>query len=50
MSNGNRFGWTGYSHSIHWMGPTAAGVLIGFGLTTIFMQCFNYILDTYSHL
>ncbi|PLN79786.1 MFS general substrate transporter [Aspergillus taichungensis] len=43
------FGWTGYSNSVHWMAPTASGVFIGFGLTTIFMQCFNYILDTYSH-
>ncbi|RAL02163.1 MFS transporter [Aspergillus ibericus CBS 121593] len=42
------FGWTGWDSSIHWMAPTAAGVAVGFGLTSIFMQCFNYILDTYS--
>ncbi|GLA24686.1 hypothetical protein ACMYSQ_009193 [Aspergillus niger] len=42
------FGWTGWNSSIHWMAPTAAGVAVGFGLTSIFMQCFNYILDTYS--
>ncbi|KAL4948708.1 major facilitator superfamily domain-containing protein [Aspergillus filifer] len=41
------FGWTGFTASIHWMAPTAAGVLVGFGLTSIFMQGFNYILDTY---
>ncbi|KAL3480523.1 major facilitator superfamily domain-containing protein [Aspergillus californicus] len=41
------FGWTGFSPSIHWMAPTASGVLVGFGLTSIFMQGFNYILDTY---
>ncbi|PWY91487.1 MFS general substrate transporter [Aspergillus sclerotioniger CBS 115572] len=44
------FGWTGWDSSIHWMAPTAAGVAVGFGLTSIFMQCFNYILDTYSKL
>ncbi|RDW74272.1 MFS transporter [Aspergillus mulundensis] len=41
------FGWTGYNPSIHWMAPTASGVLVGFGLTSIFMQGFNYILDSY---
>ncbi|KAL4865780.1 hypothetical protein BDV12DRAFT_145960 [Aspergillus spectabilis] len=41
------FGWTGFSPSIHWMAPTASGVLVGFGLTSIFMQGFNYILDSY---
>ncbi|RDH32561.1 major facilitator superfamily domain-containing protein [Aspergillus welwitschiae] len=44
----SRFGWTGWNSNIHWMAPTAAGVAVGFGLTSIFMQCFNYILDTYS--
>ncbi|PLB53614.1 synaptic vesicle transporter [Aspergillus steynii IBT 23096] len=41
------FGWTGYNPSIHWMAPTAAGVLVGFGITSIFMQGFNYLLDSY---
>ncbi|PWY72939.1 MFS general substrate transporter [Aspergillus heteromorphus CBS 117.55] len=41
------FGWTGWDRSIHWMAPTAAGVLVGFGMTSIFMQGFNYLLDTY---
>ncbi|BCS29783.1 MFS transporter [Aspergillus puulaauensis] len=41
------FGWTGFSPSIHWMAPTASGVFVGFGLTSIFMQGFNYILDSY---
>ncbi|KAJ5651560.1 MFS general substrate transporter [Penicillium longicatenatum] len=43
------FGWTGWSSSIHWMAPTASGVFIGFGLTSIFMSCFNYLLDSYSN-
>ncbi|KAL4764549.1 MFS transporter [Aspergillus foveolatus] len=41
------FGWTGFSPSIHWMAPTASGAFVGFGLTSIFMQGFNYILDSY---
>ncbi|KAB8242168.1 Alpha/Beta hydrolase protein [Aspergillus flavus] len=41
------FGWTGWNPSIHWMAPTAAGVLVGFGITSIFMQGFNYLLDSY---
>ncbi|KAL4981219.1 major facilitator superfamily domain-containing protein [Aspergillus desertorum] len=41
------FGWTGFSPSIHWMAPTASGLFVGFGLTSIFMQGFNYILDSY---
>ncbi|KAG2416203.1 hypothetical protein HFD88_007396 [Aspergillus terreus] len=41
------FGWTGWTKSIHWMAPTASGVVVGFGLTSIFMQGFNYLLDSY---
>ncbi|OJJ50345.1 hypothetical protein ASPZODRAFT_149690 [Penicilliopsis zonata CBS 506.65] len=44
------FGWTGYTSSIHWMVPTAAGVFIGFGSFCIFLQCFNYIVDCYPTL
>ncbi|KAF2164538.1 hypothetical protein M409DRAFT_37044 [Zasmidium cellare ATCC 36951] len=41
------FGWTGFSSSIHWMAPTASGVFIGFGILCIFLQCFNYLIDSY---
>ncbi|KAE8161391.1 Alpha/Beta hydrolase protein [Aspergillus tamarii] len=44
------FGWTGWNPSIHWMVPTAAGVMVGFGITSIFMQGFNYLLDSYLNL
>ncbi|PKY04459.1 putative bicyclomycin resistance protein [Aspergillus campestris IBT 28561] len=44
------FGWTGFTPSIHWMSPTASGVLIGFGLLCIFQPCFNYLVDTYLTL
>ncbi|KAF9894782.1 hypothetical protein FE257_004403 [Aspergillus nanangensis] len=44
------FGWTGYTASIHWMAPVASGLLTGFGIFCIFLQCFNYIVDCYPTL
>jgi DHA1 family multidrug resistance protein-like MFS transporter len=41
------FGWTGYTGNIHWIVPTVSGILTGFGLLCIFLQCLNYIIDTY---
>ncbi|KAL2819933.1 major facilitator superfamily domain-containing protein [Aspergillus cavernicola] len=41
------FGWTGYKTSISWIVPTASGLLTGFGLLCIFLQCLNSIIDTY---
>ncbi|KAJ5826058.1 hypothetical protein N7474_003196 [Penicillium riverlandense] len=41
------FGWTGWTRSIHWMAPTASGVVTGFGIYVIFIQCFNYLIDSY---
>ncbi|KAJ5612961.1 hypothetical protein N7510_006155 [Penicillium lagena] len=41
------FGWTGWTKSIHWMAPTASGVATGFGIYVIFLQCFNYLVDSY---
>lgn len=41
------FGWTGWTRSIHWMAPTASGVITGFGIYVIFLQCFNYLIDSY---
>jgi DHA1 family multidrug resistance protein-like MFS transporter len=45
-----RFGWTGYTSSIHWMVPISSGILTGFGIFCIFLQCFNYIVDCYPTL
>ncbi|THC95228.1 hypothetical protein EYZ11_005305 [Aspergillus tanneri] len=42
------FGWTGFSNKIHWIVPTLSGLFTGFGLLTIFIQIFNYIIDTHS--
>lgn len=50
MLTKTRFGWTGYTNKIHWLAPTAAGILIGFGILCIFLQCFNYIVDCYPTL
>lgn len=41
------FGWSGFRANIHWIVPTASGLLTGFGLLTIFLQCMNYIVDAY---
>ncbi|PYH79024.1 MFS general substrate transporter [Aspergillus uvarum CBS 121591] len=41
------YGWTGWTQSIHWMAPTASGVFTGFGIYCIFLQCFNYLIDSY---
>lgn len=32
------------------MAPTASGVVTGFGLLTIFLSCFNYLVDAYLPL
>ncbi|CAI6251048.1 unnamed protein product [Periconia digitata] len=40
------FGWTAYE-SIHWIAPTMFGILIGFGLLSIFLQALNYLVDAY---
>lgn len=45
-----RFGWTGFTKDIHWMAPIASGVFVGFGIYVIFLQCFNYLIDSYLHL
>ncbi|KIX92435.1 uncharacterized protein Z520_11910 [Fonsecaea multimorphosa CBS 102226] len=40
-------GWTGAYSNIHWIVPTIAGVFVGFGLLSIFMQLVMYIIDAY---
>ncbi len=44
------FGWTAAYKSVHWIVPTLAGVFIGFGLLSIFMQLIMYIVDAYLML
>ncbi|OKL63267.1 hypothetical protein UA08_01687 [Talaromyces atroroseus] len=38
------FGWSGYKASIHWMVPTASGILSGFGLLAMFLPSISYIV------
>ncbi|RMZ81739.1 hypothetical protein DV738_g2124, partial [Chaetothyriales sp. CBS 135597] len=41
------FGWSGYKKDVHWIVPTLSGLFTGFGLLAIFIQLFNYIIDSY---
>ncbi|KIM97206.1 hypothetical protein OIDMADRAFT_131030 [Oidiodendron maius Zn] len=41
------FGWTGFTDNIPWIVPTLSGLFTGFGLLIIFIQLFNYLIDTY---
>ncbi|KAK5129381.1 hypothetical protein LTR08_003541 [Meristemomyces frigidus] len=40
-------GWGGYMSSTPWIVPTLAGLFLGFGIFTVFLQCLNYIIDSY---
>ncbi|KIX94086.1 uncharacterized protein Z520_10112 [Fonsecaea multimorphosa CBS 102226] len=43
------FAWTAaYPRHVHWIIPTVSGVATGFGILTIFIGCFNFILDVYG--
>lgn len=44
------FGWTGFTKDIPWIVPTLSGLFTGFGLLMIFIQLFNYLIDTYLML
>jgi DHA1 family multidrug resistance protein-like MFS transporter len=44
------FGWSGYREDVHWIVPTLSGLFTGFGLLAIFIQCFNYLIDSYLML
>lgn len=41
------FAWTTYP-SIHWIVPIMAGAPFGFGLTLLFLQIVNYLIDAYT--
>ena len=41
------FAWTSVPQ-IHWMSPVAAGVPFGFGMVSVFIPVFNYLIDTYT--
>ncbi|CAF4228877.1 unnamed protein product, partial [Adineta steineri] len=41
------FAWTN-SPSIHWIVSVIASIPFGFGMTSIFVGVFNYLIDTYT--
>lgn len=41
------FGWGGYMKSTPWIVSVLAGLFIGFGIFSVFLQCLNYIIDSY---
>lgn len=41
------FGWTS-APDIHWIGPNAGAVMMGFGFFTIFQAALNYLIDTFQ--
>ncbi|EAW14952.1 MFS transporter [Aspergillus clavatus NRRL 1] len=41
------FGWTGFTDEIPWIASTLSGLFTGFGLLVVFIQLFNYLIDTY---
>jgi DHA1 family multidrug resistance protein-like MFS transporter len=40
-------GWSGYKSSVHWIVPIIGGVVTGHGISMVFLQTFNYLIDSY---
>jgi len=40
-------GWSGYRKEVHWVVPTIGGVVTGHGISILFLQTFNYLIDSY---
>lgn len=41
------FAWTGFRGNIHWIAPTLSGLATGFGILSIFLNCLNYLIESY---
>ena len=41
------FSWAGADPNVHWIVPALAGIPLGLGQITIFLQCLNYLIDAY---
>ena len=41
------FAWTAANANVHWMVPCAAGVVIGCGMFSVFLQCIAYLIEVY---
>ncbi len=40
-------GWSGYRREVHWIVPTIGGFVTGHGISMVFLQTFNYLIDSY---
>jgi DHA1 family multidrug resistance protein-like MFS transporter len=40
-------GWSGYRKEVHWIVPTIGGSVTGLGISLVFLQIFNYLIDSY---
>jgi MFS transporter, DHA1 family, multidrug resistance protein len=40
-------GWSGYRKEVHWIVPTIGGFVTGHGISMVFLQTFNYLIDSY---
>jgi MFS transporter, DHA1 family, multidrug resistance protein len=40
-------GWSGYQKEVHWIVPTIGGIVTGVGISLVFLQSFNYLIDSY---
>ncbi|KAH8130486.1 major facilitator superfamily domain-containing protein [Trichoderma asperelloides] len=43
-------GWSGYREEVHWIVPIIGGAVTGFGISLVFLQIFNYLIDAYTVL
>jgi MFS transporter, DHA1 family, multidrug resistance protein len=41
------FAWTAANVNVHFMVPTAAGMIIGGSMFTVFIACISYLIDVY---
>lgn len=41
-------GWSGYREEVHWIVPIIGGAVTGFGISLVFLQQFNYLIDAYT--
>lgn len=41
-------GWSGYREEVHRIVPIIGGAVTGFGISLVFLQTFNYLIDAYT--